>query len=242
MQALILCGGMGERLRPLTQDRPKPMLEINGRPLLELIIEHLKKFGVTNIVLLCGYKHELIEEHFGDGSGFGVSILYSVEKEKLGTGGAVHNARKFVKEDFIVINGDLITNFPLDNFLEIFRKSGKNLMLLVRPNNPFGVAKIRQIDDKTCKIERFEEKPMMNEWINGGYIALKLSTLELFPERGAAERIVYPKLQENGELLGYLVGDKYFWKSIDSIKDWKEIQTAGVPKPGLRGRLQEPVA
>lgn len=223
MKALVLCGGLGERLRPLTEDKPKAMLEVRGKPLLEYVIKFLKKNGLEDIVLLCGYKHEEIEKYFGDGKKFSVNLNYSVEEEKLGTAGAVANAIKYIDSDFIVVNGDVITDFPLKDMIKEFEKTGKNLMALVKPNNPFGIAKISEIDGKICRIDSFVEKPKMDEWINAGYLILKKDVFKMFRGRGDAESEVYPLLQKRGELLGFLIDDKYFWKSIDSIKDWKEV-------------------
>jgi mannose-1-phosphate guanylyltransferase len=222
MKALVLCGGLGERLRPYTESVPKVMLEVNGKPILQHVIEHLKASGLTDIVLLCGYKHEIIKKFFGDGKNFGVKLTYSVETEKLDSGGAVKNAEKFIDGDFLLVNGDNLTNFPIKELVAEFEKRKQNIMALVRPNNPYGVAKIKNIDGNVCEIVGFEEKPKMNEWINAGFIALKKETLKLFPEKGQAERLVYPLLQKRGELLGYLIPDNFFWKGIDTVKDLRE--------------------
>jgi mannose-1-phosphate guanylyltransferase len=222
MKALVLCGGLGERLRPYTESVPKVMLEVNGKPILQHVIEHLKASGLTDIVLLCGYKHEIIKKFFGDGKNFGVKLTYSIETEKLDSGGAVKNAEKFIDGDFLLVNGDNLTNFPLKELVAEFEKRKQNIMALVRPNNPYGVAKIKNVDGNVCEIVGFEEKPKMNEWINAGFIALKKETLKLFPEKGQAERLVYPLLQKRGELLGYLIPDNFFWKGIDTAKDLKE--------------------
>lgn len=219
MKAVILCGGLGERLRPKTETVPKVMLEVKGKPILEHQINFLKKFGLKDIVLLARQQSEKIEEYFGDGKKFGVKIEYSVEKEKLGTAGAVKNAERLIDDDFLLINGDVITNFPLDELLEI---KGRNVVSLVRPENRFGVAKISNIKGKTCLVEKFIEKPKMDVWINAGYTVLKKSTLKTFPEKGDIEKTVYVELAERKELSGYLIGEEYFWKAIDTPKDLKE--------------------
>src|SRR3989344_9142075 len=105
-QALILVGGLGTRLQPVVRDVPKPMADVNGRPFLEYVINHLKKFGVKEIILATGHMHEKIESYFGDGSKFGVKIKYSVETQPLGTGGAVRLARLLIGERFLLVNGD----------------------------------------------------------------------------------------------------------------------------------------
>ena len=222
MKVAILCGGLGERLRPLTETVPKVMLEVNGKPVLQHVIQTVKSVGFTEIILLCGYRSEVIKNYFGDGKKFGIKIIYSVETEKLGTGGAVKNAENFLADDFVLVNGDNLTDFPLKNLVDAFRKHKQNMMTLVRPNNPYGVAKIKPLDGNVCQIEDFVEKPKMTEWINAGFLVLQKNTLDMFPKKGEAEREVYPILQKQGKLLGFLIGNEYFWKGVDTSKDLTE--------------------
>lgn len=229
MKALILCGGIGERLKPHTETVPKAMIEVNNKPLLQHVIEFLKLNRITDIVILCGYLSHVIREFFGDGSKFGVRISYSVETEKLGTAGAVNNAKRLIDDDFLLINGDVLTNFSLNEMIHEFKTREENIMALVRPFNPYGVAQVKKISSRVGKLESFIEKPKMQEWINAGYVALKKSALEIFPEKGDVEKLVYPKLQEKGQLLAYFIDDKYFWKAIDTSKDLREVNSnAGV--------------
>ena len=117
MIALIIAGGFAKRMWPVTKDIPKGLLEIKGKPILQWQIEELRKFGIKDIVICCGYLSEQIEERFGDGSSLGVHINYSIEKEPLGTAGAIKNAEKFIKETFIDINGDLFFDVDLKSDL-----------------------------------------------------------------------------------------------------------------------------
>ncbi|MEM1775262.1 MAG: nucleotidyltransferase family protein, partial [Desulfurococcaceae archaeon] len=112
MLAAILAGGLGKRLRPYTDDLPKPMIQVADRPILEWQILWLKKYGIREIVLLVGYRKEKIIEYFGSGSKLGVKITYVVEDDPLGTGGAIKNAEHVLSKDevFLVLNGDIITN------------------------------------------------------------------------------------------------------------------------------------
>ena len=112
-QAIILAGGRGERLRPITDTIPKVMVEINEKPLLLYQIEYLKKFGITNIILSVGYLWEKIQDFFGDGAGFGIHIQYSIEEGFLGTGGALKLAKEALNDDFFLVNGD--TYHPIDH-------------------------------------------------------------------------------------------------------------------------------
>ncbi|MGH9910375.1 MAG: sugar phosphate nucleotidyltransferase, partial [Nitrososphaerales archaeon] len=127
LQAVILVGGLGTRLRDIVKDRPKPLALINGRPFLEYQIAFLKKYNIRDIVLCIGYQGEKIEEYFSDGIRHGVSIRYSREKELLGTGGAIKNARNLLEKRFFVLNGDTLflidlykmLNFHLQNSADV---------------------------------------------------------------------------------------------------------------------------
>lgn len=113
MQAILLCGGMGTRLRSVVSDRPKPMADICGKPFLQYLLEMLRDKGITEVIFALGYMGEMIEEYFQDGSAFGLKIAYSYEEEPLGTGGAIRNALpKILEEDVLVLNAD--TYFPMD--------------------------------------------------------------------------------------------------------------------------------
>ncbi len=222
MQAVILCGGLGERLRPYTEKIPKVMLQLNRKPILEHVIKHIKKSGINNFVLLCGYKSEEIKNYFGDGKKFGVKISYSVEKEKLGTAGAVNNAKDLIKDDFILVNGDVITDFPIDKLINEFQKISKPIVSLVRPKSPFGIAEIENSGDG-IKLKKFVEKPRMKEWINAGYTVIPKDLLKLFVKNGDVETDVYPKLVKSCELHAFLLADSCNWRSIDTHKDLKEL-------------------
>ena len=222
MQAIILCGGLGERLRPYTEKLPKVMLDFKGKPILEHVVNHIKSCGIDDFILLCGYKNEEIKKYFGNGSKFGVKIIYSLEKGRLGTAGAVSNAKDLIKGDFLLVNGDVITNFPIGRLLAEFEKNHKPILSLVKPKNPFGVAEIENAGT-AIKIKSFIEKPMIKEWINAGYTVMPKILLKLFPKDGDVETDVYPKLSKAGELYAFLLDDKSEWKSIDTHKDLKEI-------------------
>jgi mannose-1-phosphate guanylyltransferase len=226
MRAIILAGGLGMRLRPLTDDRPKALVPVNGRPISEFQIEWLvKEGGVDSVTFACGYKWERLKEHFGS-SFNGVKVDYSVESEPLGTGGAVKKAISASHSDdlFVVANGDIITDLPLGRMIEAHRQSGDTSasMLVVPYRSRFGVVKI----DKLKTVRGFEEKPAFPDvWINGGiYLLDPRRIVKNLPNVGDIERETFPKLVAHGELLSY----PYYgeWLFVDSIKDLQELENS----------------
>ena len=226
MYALIIAGGKGERLRPLTEDRPKPMIEVAGAPILEHQIRWLAREGVTDAVLLCGYKSEMIEAHFGDGSGFGLRVQYSLEEEPLGRGGALKQGAGLLppgEELTLGLNGDVLTNQPLEPLLRYHRrKRAAATVMLTRLRSPFGIVR----RDRSGRVLAFEEKPLLNEWINAGVYVLTREALDRMPERGDHETTTFPELAAEGRLYGYR--SSAYWRSVDSFKDLTEA-AAEVP-------------
>lgn len=222
MYALIIAGGEGERLRPLTTDRPKPMVAVAGRPILEHQIQWLQREGVTDIVLLCGYRSEVIREHFGDGSRFGLSVEYSIEDEPLGRGGALRLASSLLPEvERVVIatNGDILTDQPLAPLLQQHRNKQATATVMLSPlHSPYGVARVA----RDSRIESFDEKPILPYWINAGVYVLSREFFELLPERGDHEDSTFPRLSRQGKL--YAFKSKAYWRAIDSFKDLTEAE------------------
>ena len=224
MKAVILSGGFGLRLRPLTDDKPKALIPVKGRPIAEYQIEWLmKEGGVDSVTFACGYKWEKLKEHFGS-SFQGMPIDYSVEKEPLGTGGGVKKALSAGQADDIVVvtNGDIMTDLPLKRMMEAHRQAGEisASMLVVPYRSRFGVVKI----DKLKVVRGFEEKPAFPDvWINGGVYVLNARRAQKYlPDKGDIERETFPNLVTRGELLSY----PYYgeWVFIDSIKDLVELE------------------
>ena len=149
MKAIILAGGRGERLRPITDKIPKPLIPINKMPLIERTIKYLKKYGINEIIISSGYKSKLIEKFLMEKKNFGCEIIISVEKTPLGTGGAIKKALQHVDEDsFLVLNGDIITNIDLKKILK-----KPNTIAANELKTKFGT-----MDIKNNKILRFSEK------------------------------------------------------------------------------------
>ncbi len=220
MLAAILAGGFGKRLRPFTEEYPKPMIPVAGKPLLEYQIEWLKKHGFNEIVLLVGYKKEKIIEHFGSGSRYGVRITYVVEDEPLGTGGAIKNAEHILsKEDvFLVLNGDILTNLNPLLLVEKVEKSNLLAAIATIPlPSPYGIL---ELDGDMVK--GFIEKPLIKDyWINAGVYAMKPNALKYFPEKGDLEKTAFPAMARDG-VLGAVRYTSVFWKAIDTFKDLEE--------------------
>ncbi len=224
MKAAILAGGFGKRLRPLTEDRPKPLVEVCGRPILEWQILWLKRFKVDEFVLMLGYAKEKVIEYLGSGKRLGVKVSYVVEDEPLGTGGAIKNAESILRNEeiFIVVNGDIITDLDPRPMIEDLRKSKDVVaeIALVPMRSPYGIVEI-----ENGYIRAFREKPTLEYLVNAGVYVMKPEIFKYLPEQGDIETTAFPKLASQKKLKGYIYRDCY-WKSIDTIKDLEEVSSA----------------
>ena len=215
VKALILAGGFGKRLRPLTLETPKPLLEVGNKPILEWQINWLKRYGIRDIILAVGYLKEKIFAKLGDGSKLGVRLFYSVEEEPLGTGGAIRNARKFLEDDnFIVLNGDILTNIDLNRMFNALDGNSIGAIALVPLPSPYGIVEL-----EGDKVVRFREKPIIRDYlINAGIYYFTPKIFNYLPEKGDIEKTAFPQLAQERKLKG-IVFDNIYWRSIDSIKD-----------------------
>ncbi|MBV8515782.1 MAG: NTP transferase domain-containing protein [Acidobacteria bacterium] len=198
MIVAILCGGFGTRLGELTRGVPKPMIAIGGRPYLERVIEAFAERGLRSFVLLAGYRADVIERHFGDGARFGVEIAMQIEREPLGTGGALREARGFLGERFVLTYGDVLRRFDYDRFVQEHRGNA----LAVYPRIDVGNA---DVDD--ARIVRYDKRAKELPYIDAGFSVMQTATLDLLPREGACsfEEIVYATLAERGELEAEIV-------------------------------------
>ncbi|HFP7725139.1 TPA: nucleotidyltransferase family protein [Campylobacter jejuni] len=175
MQAIVLAGGLGTRLKSVVQDLPKPMAPINGKPFLAFVLEYLKKQGITEVILSVSYKYELIQECFKDEFD-GMKIRYSIEKELLGTGGAIKDALKFIQNQAYVLNGDTIFDIDLK---KIVLNDSKICIALKQMQN-FDRYGTVNIDDQGI-VTSFEEKVFKKRGlINGGIYLLKKDIFDEF--------------------------------------------------------------
>lgn len=177
---VIMAGGVGARLMPLTQDMPKPMLKVGAKPILETIIEQVKSYGFKNVVLCVNYKADIIESYFQDGSDFGVNITYIKEHKRLGTAGAIKMAEKHLTAPFFVVNGDILTKLNFEQFIGYHTKQD-NVITVGAKNYefqvPYGVLSIQ--DQNLTDIK---EKPLFHYFINGGLYCLRPSVIEYIPK------------------------------------------------------------
>ena len=181
--ALILAGGSGTRLRPLTYEIPKPMLPVNGRPILEHVIEQLKKVEFLDIIISIGYLGSKIKEYFGDGSKFGVRVRYSEETTPVGTGGAIKKNQNLFHDDFIVLNGDNLFDFDLNKIYD-FHKKDKPLATLALVSQD-DVSQFGVVEMEGNKIVKFIEKPKTEQTshlVNAGIYVINPSFLSFIPQ------------------------------------------------------------
>jgi len=213
-KAVIIAGGLGKRLVPLTESIPKPMLMIKGKPVLEHSIAWLKKNGITEIIICTGYLSHKIEDYFGDGKKFGVRISYSIEKEELGTGGALKNAQSLIgNETFIMLYGDLVIDINLLNFVS-FHKSKNSLgtLTLHESDHPYDSDMIKC--DKDRRIIEFIGKPKPGQKFenmgNAGLYCFESEILNLFPNgKSMLDKEALPEaLKKGANLYGYMTNEK----------------------------------
>ncbi|MFH1380038.1 MAG: NDP-sugar synthase [bacterium] len=215
MKALILIGGLGTRLRPLTSTIPKPLIPLANKPFLYYQFQTLKKYGIKDIILCVSYLPGAFKRIFGNGKKLGIKITYVHEKHPLGTGGAIKNAEKYIDRPVMVLNGDILTSLPIDKLKNYHqaRRSGVTIALTsVKDPTAYGLIPI----DKAGKIIQFIEKPAWDEvtcnTINSGTYIFQPEVLRFIP-RGipcSLEREVFPLLLKNKFPMYGFVYDGYW--------------------------------
>ena len=181
MKAVILAGGLGTRLRPLTNSKPKPMLPIGEKPILEHLVEWTKKGGIKSIVLCVSYLRKSIEDYFEDGKKFGVTIEYAISKKPLATAGQLKTAEEFIDDDFVCMYGDSIFNFSLRNMIKqhVMKKSFITMGLNeFKTNLPYGVIE----SSKNGRVISWNEKPEIKANVNMGCYVMNSDIFNLIPK------------------------------------------------------------
>ncbi len=230
MRAVLMAGGSGTRLRPLTCDLPKPMVPILNRPIAEHIINLLKKHGINEIIATLHYLPDVMRDYFQDGQDFGVQMTYAVEEDQpLGTAGCVKNIEELLDDTFMVISGDTVTDFDLSAAIRFHKERGsKATLVLTRVPNPieFGVV----ITEDDGKIVRFLEKPSTSEifsdTINTGTYILEPEVLNYLPadQEQDFSKNLFPLLLEKGEPMYGYVAEEGYWCDVGHLEAYREAQ------------------
>lgn len=237
MKAVIMAGGSGSRLRPLTIERPKPMVPIVNKPVMSHILDLVKRHNINEVIVTVQYLADMIQDFYGDGTSFGVRIHYSVEESPLGTAGSVKNAEHLLDDTFLVISGDALTNFDLTSLLE-YHKQMNTLATLALYNisDPvdYGVITL----NSSGQITRFQEKPsrrsVMSDYINTGIYVLEPETLSYFQHDTVFDfaKDLFPMLHERGYPLYGYVG-KGYWCDVGTIPEYMRAT-----EDALEGRVE----
>ncbi|MBI5159677.1 nucleotidyltransferase family protein [Candidatus Micrarchaeota archaeon] len=224
MRAFVLCGGEGTRLRPYTYSIPKPMLPLGNKPILEFVVNNLKRHGVTDVTLTVGYLREQIEAYFGDGKKFGVKMRYLVEDKPMNTAGSIFPAKQEVqKEDetFVVVMGDHLTSANLTKMIDFHKKKkGIGTMGLKMQGTPleYGVAEM----DKEGKITGFKEKPILTNLINAGIYVLEPEVFDYIEVGKDFAKHVFPAVMQQGKKIYGYPFDEY-WIDIGRLADYEDL-------------------
>lgn len=227
MKAVILAGGEGTRLRPLTLRTPKPVVPVVDRPFLRHQLDLLDTIGVRDIVFSVAYRPEAVQAVFGDGSAIGRRIRYAVESTPLGTGGAVRNALPFLDDTAVVFNGDVLTDVDLPAVLAAHRRRGAVATLVLTPvPNPAAYGLVETSGDG--RVRRFIEKPkpedITTDTINAGIYIIDTRALSLIPEGTvhSIERGFFPALLERGEAV-YADVHRGYWIDIGTPEKYRQV-------------------
>lgn len=218
-KVVIMAGGLGTRLKPLTDDIPKPLLKVGTKPILETIIENFANYGFKEIIISVNYKANMIKEYFKDGSDFGVKISYLEEDRRLGTAGALSLIKEEIKEPFFVMNGDLLTNINFEHLLNFHLSSNSIATMCVREYEyqiPYGVIQIEKDE-----IRAIEEKPINKFFVNAGIYLLSNKVLNYIPKDTFYDMpTLFQKLiNEELKILSFPIHE--YWLDIGRIVDYE---------------------
>lgn len=224
-KAVIMAGGFGTRLRPLTMTIPKPMVPLANKPMMKHIVDRLTDAGITDMVSLLYFQPDHITDYFGDGSAHGITMQYMTAQADYGTAGSVKNAQGFLDERFIVISGDVLTDFDLKAAIDAHVKNrAMATIVLTRVEQPlqYGIV----MTDGNGRITRFLEKPswgeVFSDTINTGIYILEPEVLDLIPEKSEFDfsQDLFPKMLEKGlPLFGHIA--EGYWKDIGNIQEYQ---------------------
>jgi len=219
MKVVILAGGLGTRLRPLTFSIPKPLLPVGEKPILETILSRLRSHSLTDIIITVGYKSELIKTYFGDGSKFGVNIQYSEESERSGTAGPLRlvKDRFNINEPILVMNGDILTKLNFKEMIDFHKKNNADLTVGIKKHkfqSPYGI-----IELKDNRIEKIKEKPEFKFNISTGIYVINPSILDMIPKNKFYDipKLIEESLKQRKKVFGFFI--KEYWSAIEYLDD-----------------------
>lgn len=230
MQAVIMAGGFGTRLKPLTNNAPKPMIHVANKPMMEHVVNLLKIHGIVDLIVLLYVQPEVIKNYFKDGAGFGVNIEYVLAEADYGTAGSVKNVEKIIKDgkddDFLVISADIITDVNLKKPIDFhIGKKSDATIVLTRVENPlpYGIV----LTDSEGRVTKFLEKPTWSEvfsdTVNTGIYILRKNVLKLIPEKSEFDfsKDLFPLLlKENKSLFGHI--SSCYWKDVGTLSEYRQ--------------------
>src|ERR671933_2398833 len=246
MKAVVMAGGEGTRLRPLTSNQPKPMVSIVGKPCMEHILELLRTHGFEEVVVTVAFLPQAIRSYFGDGDSLGLRLEYSVEESPLGTAGSVRLASDRLDDTFLVISGDALCDIDLTRLVEFHREQGADVTIALKSvDNPleFGIV----VTDDEGRVERFLEKPswgqVFSDTINTGIYVLEPEVLRHVPTDRPYDfsKELFPLLLEMGRPLYGYVFDEY-WQDIGNLEQFRQANFDALEErvklevPGIRLR------
>jgi dTDP-glucose pyrophosphorylase/predicted transcriptional regulator len=218
-KVVIMAGGRGVRLRPLTKNIPKPMLKVGNKPILQIIIEKFRESGYENFIICVNYKSKIIIDYFSDGLKFGVKIEYIKEKKRMGTAGALSLLNKKPKEPFFVINGDLLTNLDFEKMLNFHYENKSEATMCISEYNiesPYGEVKLEKEN-----ITLIDEKPIHKFYVNAGIYILEPKSLNLIPKKFYNMPSLFKKIIEKKyKTISFPLGE--YWIDIGSFNDYKK--------------------
>lgn len=219
--AIILAGGKGERLRPLTNDRPKPMVEVLGKPILAYQLEQLKKADIENVVFACSYHREALQKHMGTGEKYGIKAAFSIEETPLGRGGGIKKAMRELPEGWenvVIANGDNLWKLDIAGLIKKHEERNAIATIVVVPlKSPYGIVEFNENEE----VLGFREKPILPHWVNAGIYIFSKEIESLLPDEGDHEVETFPKLPAE-RFLVFKSTD--YWRGVDTVKDLTEAE------------------
>jgi NDP-sugar pyrophosphorylase family protein len=224
MKAVIMAGGLGARLRPLTYAIPKPLLPVGDKPILEILLGLMKRAGLTNAIVSTGYRGELISSYFGNGERLGLQIDYVHEEEPLGTAGALRLVRDRFEEPFLVVNADILTRL---DFAALLRFHNANAAMLTagvvqhETEIPYGV-----VQGSGDQIHDILEKPVETRQILAGIYALSPAVFECLHDSGRMDmpQLIQAVRQRGGDVYRYEISE--FWLDVGAMQDFEAAREA----------------